>query len=101
MTIEKAFSDIAKYAKIKGIKSFMMGVKEGNAVKFHYENMLYADLIALSLAGLRQVIDMYLDSSKWSKEYKQIYLDFLHKLHLLVKETDQRVIDFNKNNKPK
>lgn len=97
--MDKIFSDIARYCKLKGITSFVLSTKKGNAIKFHYENMNYGDLIQLSLAGLRQVIDMYLSSKKWSAEYKQIYLDFLRDMNVLVKKTDARVIEFNKRNK--
>lgn len=93
---------VAKFAKEKGIESFTLLYKNGPLLSIRFEKMSTKDRMQMAISLFHQVIALELDSHpEYSKEYAGLFVSLAGEFDKLVRESNQKFIDFRKaGNKP-
>jgi hypothetical protein len=96
--MEKLIKKLADFSKKEGLESFILMAKNGPMVTMHLENINIQSAMQMIIVGFHQIISMELEKHpEYPEDYKKLYTNLGKDFNSLIKDYDQKFLDFQKN----
>lgn len=93
--MDQILKKVSQHASSLGLENFVLAVKRGKLMTFHFQNMRISDAMEMAIAFFHHVINIELEKHpEYSKEYRQLYLDLAKDFDALVKKYNGKFLTF-------
>lgn len=100
--LQKQINSIVLQARAAELKSFLLGIKDGPLVTFHFQEITGKDAMTIIVAGFRHLINMELEKHpEYSAEYRNIFKQMLDQFEKMIKDSNEKFLAFQSSGKAK